>query len=125
LSLKDIFHTAANIAFKVFESVNVNCTYIVTGTKAYNATTGAITKTDVNHTSQKFIFSNYTQQEINDKTILNTHVKAMIPYDQFSVTSPKMEDKILATVSNIKYSIIDIKIDPAQALHIFQLEPID
>jgi len=120
MGLADVVQKAAQTAFKAIGNIPLTCTYVSKGTPVYNATTGAYTSTDTSYASLKILFEDYNAREIQDAggVILSTDQKASIPNLSLTPT-PKITDTITDSNSQ-KWAIMDILIDPARALWVFQ-----
>ncbi len=119
MSLKTTFQKLAVTGFKIFDSVNIICTYTSVGEKSYNTTTGVASSSNTDTSNLNFLFTKYKKSEIDNEHILNTDVKGLIPYNNFSPT-PKIKD-YLTTSSSLEYSVVNFGIDPSDALWTFQL----
>jgi len=120
MGLADVIQKAAKTAFKAIGDVPLTCTYTSKGTPVYVPATGAYTSTDTDYASLSILFEDYTAQEITEAggVILNTDQKASIPNLNLTPT-PKITDYITDSNSQ-KWTVENVKIDPARALYIFQ-----
>lgn len=121
MGIESVFQNAAVTIAGVFDGVFFNVNYTSKSNVTYDAVTDVNTGAEVVEVV-KFMFDNYTKQEIINESILSTDVKATIP--QLNLTAyPKLDDTIdkiengLVTI----YDIISIKTDPASALWELQI----
>jgi len=121
MGLADIVQKAAQTAFKVIGNIPIPCTYTSKGIPVYVPATGAYTSTDTDYISLFVLFEDYTAKEITDAggVILSTDQKASIPNLNLTPT-PKITDYITDSNSQ-KWTVQNVKIDPARALYIFQV----
>ncbi|MFH1422917.1 MAG: hypothetical protein ABIH42_09440 [Planctomycetota bacterium] len=121
MGLANIIQRAAQTAFKAIGDIPLICTYTSKGTPVYVPATGAYTSTDTDYTSLSVLFEDYTAKEITDAggVILSTDQKASIPNLSLTPT-PKITDYITDSNSQ-KWTVQNIKIDPARALYVFQV----
>lgn len=121
MGLADVVQKAAQTAFKDIGNIPLTCTYTSKGVSTYNPTTGAYTSTDTNYTGLSILFEDYTAEEITEAggVILSTDQKASIPNLNLTPT-PKITDYITDSNSQ-KWTVENVKIDPARALWIMQV----
>ena len=121
MGLADVVQKAAQTAFKVIGNIPLACTYSSKGASIYNTTTGLYTFTDVSYTGLSILFEDFTVQEITEAggAILSTDQKASIPNLNLTPT-PKITDYITDSNSQ-KWTVENVRIDPARALWIFQV----
>jgi len=121
MGLADVVQKAAQTAFKMIGNIPLTCTYASKGASIYNTTTGLYTFTDVSYTGLSILFEDFTVQEITEAggAILSTDQKASIPNLNLTPT-PKITDYITDSNSQ-KWTVENVRIDPARALWIFQV----
>ena len=121
MGLADVVQKAAQTAFKMIGNIPLTCTYASKGASTYNTTTGLYTSMDVSYTGLSILFEDFTAQEITEAggTILSTDQKASIPNLNLTPT-PKITDYITDSNSQ-KWTVENVRIDPARALWIFQV----
>lgn len=121
MGLADVVQKAAQTAFKAIGNIPLTCTYTSKGTSVYDPATGGYTSTDTDYTGLNILFEDYTAKEIEDAggVILSTDQKASIPNLSLTPT-PKITDYITDSDSQ-KWTVENIRIDPARALWIFQV----
>ena len=121
MGLAGVVQKAAQTAFKVIGNIPLTCTYVSKGASTYNTTTGLYTSTDVSYTGLSILFEDFTVQEITEAggAILSTDQKASIPNLNLTPT-PKITDYITDSNSQ-KWTVENVRIDPARALWIFQV----
>ena len=120
MGLAGIIQKGAQAAFKAIGNIPVTCSYTNKGGSIYNPATGERTPFNTDYTGLKFVFENYTAQEVSDSNgvILTTDQKASIPSLNLTPT-PQIKDSITDANSKI-WAIENIKQDPARALWVFQ-----
>ena len=121
MGLADVVQKAAQTAFKVIGNIPLTCTYSSKGVSVYNPATGAYTSTDTDYAGLSILFEDYTVQEITEAggVILSTDQKASIPNLNL-IPTPKITDYIIDSNSQ-KWTVENVKIDPARALWIMQV----
>jgi len=121
MGLTQVLQKATQAAFKAIGDIPLICTYYSKGTSTYNTTTGLYTSTDPPYPGLSILFEDYTAKEIDDAggVILSTDQKASIPNLNLTPT-PKITDYITDSNSQ-KWTVEDVRIDPARALWIMQV----
>ena len=121
MGLADVVQKAAVSAFKAIGNIPITCTYTSKGTSVYDPSDGSYTSTDTDYEDLKFLFEDYTSEEIMRAggAILRTDQKASIPNLNLTPT-PKIKDTITDSDSAV-WTVEDFKKDAARALWTFQV----
>ncbi len=120
MGLADVIQKAAQTAFKAIGNIPLICIYTSKGIPEYNVITGEYTSMDTDYENLLVLFENYTALEITNAggVLLATDQKASIPNLSLP-PEPKITDYITDPDSQ-KWTIENVRIDPAKALWIFQ-----
>lgn len=122
MGLADVIQKAAKTAFKAIGNIPLVCTYTDQGTSVYDPATGTYIYPDaVDYTSLKFLFADYSAEEITNSggVILATDQKSSIPTLNLT-PEPQIKD-IITDSDSIVWVIETIKKDAARALWTFQI----
>jgi len=117
--LQQAFKKAAQTAFNAVGTVKNTVTYRSktnknpTYTPGTNAVSDAYTDYEID-----IVREDYRSREIDNRLVLVTDIKAIIPVDNMTVT-PKINDVIV--IDEVTWEVVDIHKDPADALYTFQL----
>ena len=115
MGLKETFQNAAEAVIDSFGDIAASAIpYHSLGTFSSNATTGAVTESGGTDTTIKVIFDEIKSEEIQDRVIKMTDRKLLVANNDITVT-PKVGD--YATISSVKYNVVDFLTDPAIALY--------
>ena len=117
MSLKAAIQKATSGAFNAISSLCTAATYTVVSNPGYNASTGVITPSEVNHTVS-VLLADYAQEMIDGEHIKPGDQKAYIPAENFTPTC-KGGDKL--TISSEAWQVVKAKIDPAEAMWVLQI----
>lgn len=119
MGFADLAKNLAVAGFKIAGNILITCTYTSKGTQTYNPATGLYTGSDTSYSGLKFLFEDYSSQEIDDQNILRTDMKASIP--QLSLTpTPKKQD-YLTDSDSVVWQVEGIGKDPARAMWVLQV----
>lgn len=121
MGLADAIQKATQAAFTAIGNIPITCTYTDKGASIYDPATGGYIFSDTDYTGLKFVFEDYTAQEVtnSDGVILITDQKASIPNLNLTPT-PQIKD-LITDADSVVWTIENIKIGPAKALWIFQV----
>jgi hypothetical protein len=122
MGLAAVIQKSAKAAFKAIGDIPLICTYTDRGAATYDPATGGYTYPNaVDYADLKFLFEDYTSQEVANSggVILTTDQKASIPNLNLTPT-PQIKD-IITDSDSVVWAIENIKKDAAKALWTFQV----
>lgn len=121
MGLKGSIQTAVQSAFLSLDDIVESVTYRskTSSTGDYYPAIGKVVPKYTDYASVEMAMVRYKQEEIDDKTILNTDMKAIVPSLDLTPT-PKVADQIIRANTST-WEIIGIQQDPAEAVWIFQI----
>jgi hypothetical protein len=114
MGLQEVFQNGAQSIIKAFGNTATTIAYHSLGTFSYNTTTGGMTESGDTDTTIKTIFDEIKSEEIQDRDVKMTDRKLLVANNDISVT-PKVGD--YATISSVRYNVVDWITDPAFALY--------
>lgn len=119
MGLRELAQTIAKTGFTAAGNIPRPCLYRskTAASPSYNSATGAVTDLYTDY-SVSMIFGKFKTTEIDGQAIRLSDTKAMIPSIDLAV-SPKENDIVIR--DGIVLEVIKIKVDPAEALWVFQL----
>jgi hypothetical protein len=124
MGMKEAFKAAAQTAFSAAGNVKKSVTYRSKSNKnpTYTPSTNTVTDRYTDYTVN-MIFESYISREIDNRTVLATDQKALIPVDNLTPT-PKINDEVIVDkgeTTEVNWDIVHIHKDPADALYTFQI----
>lgn len=120
MSLREAFQKATVTAFKAIGDVPESSTYTSIAVRSYNTSTSTPSTTgDVDYEDVDFVYSKFSENEIDDKKVRSTDEKALIPTLNLT-PNPKKGDYITKS-DGTKWRVEGIRTDPTRALWKLQI----
>ncbi len=114
MGLRDTFKNAAKSIVTAFGDVGVSTVYAQFSSATYNASAGSVGETFASTAGVIVIIETFTAAQIDGQNVQPNDKKVLIPAKNISGIVPKPADRV--HVSTDVWNVVDVKVDPAEAL---------
>jgi len=119
MGLTNAFRNAAQTVVNAFGDVGASTNYASYASTTYNTSAGVDTAVYATVAGVTVIFDSFELSQIDGIHIQPEDKKAFIPAKAISAVTPKAADRIIQ--SGVVWNVVNMKVDPAGALHVLQV----